>query len=102
MLKLVVKRNRVLWVELSEKSRQQYGHDRTPAQCSVRWKNILSSYKSCRDSLTDLHFDGKLHSFFKEVEAIIGDPPIAIPRDNPRNYSSEKSKVELIPVRILS
>lgn len=71
-----MKRNRVLWVELSDKLRLHYGHDRTAAQCAVRWKNIMSAYKDSRDDLTSLRDDPKLCPFFKDVEAVLGDNPL--------------------------
>lgn len=74
-----MKRNRTLWVELSEKLRKRYGHDRTSSQCAVRWKNIMSAYKDSRESLRQPDGDRKVCSFFKEVEAVLGDPPISLP-----------------------
>lgn len=75
---LTMKRNRTLWVELSGRLRKHYGHERTPAQCAVRWKNILSAYKESREVLQNPRPDGKVCSFFKEVEAVVGDPPLVL------------------------
>lgn len=74
-----MKRNRTLWIELSDKMRRHYGHERSPVQCAVRWKNIISAYKDSRDALRNPRPDGKVCLFFKEVEAILGDPPLKLP-----------------------
>lgn len=74
-----MKRNRTLWVELSDKLRKHFGHDRTAAQCAVRWKNIIAAYKDSRDGLRAPGPDPRVCAFFKEVEAVLGDPPLALP-----------------------
>lgn len=74
-----MKRNRTLWVELSEKLRKHFGHDRTAAQCAVRWKNIIATYKDSRDGLRAAGPDPRVCAFFKEVEAVLGDPPLSLP-----------------------
>ena len=74
---LSMKRNRALWVELAEKLQKVYGHHRTASQCAVRWKNIMSSYKECRESVQREDSSPKICSFFKEVEAVVGDPPLS-------------------------
>lgn len=89
---LSMKRNRALWVELSEKLQKHYGHHRTASQCAVRWKNIMSSYKECRESVQRANSSPKVCSFFKQVEAVLGDPPLS-QLDSLTKSSNEKLQI---------
>lgn len=75
-----MKRNRSLWVELSDKLKNHFGHTRTPAQCAVRWKNILAAYKESRQGIKNNEPPAlpRICAFYKEVEAVVGDQPIPI------------------------
>lgn len=74
-----MKRNRSLWEELSERMRCQFGHHRTASQCSVRWKNLIASYKESRDSAKQSPEKARAYPFFKEVEAVLRDEPLLLP-----------------------
>eukprot|EP00177_Eucheuma_denticulatum_P002566 GFKZ01004610.1.p1 GENE.GFKZ01004610.1~~GFKZ01004610.1.p1 ORF type:complete len:514 (-),score=102.28 GFKZ01004610.1:1183-2724(-) len=85
----VMKRNRSLWEELSARMRSQFGHQRTASQCSVRWKNLIASYKESRDNIKLSPAKAKACPFFKEVEAVLRDEPLLLPIQSHEHTGAE-------------
>lgn len=78
-----MKRNRPLWEELADKLHRVYHFERTATQCAVRWKNIIAAYKDSRECIKTSPQQARVCSFFKEVEAVLGDDPLLLPSMQP-------------------
>lgn len=77
-----MKRNRSLWVELSDKLKNQFGH-----ADAVRWKDILAAYKKLRQRIKNNELPSlpRIYAFYKDVELVVGDSPIPITALTPRS-----------------